>query len=726
MGNALSGIGSQFTSGTFRPSSGWVLPLALAFLVLAGGAAAFREVGRLGTRLVDSKLTAILDASVKGLTMWVDEQQRIASFLAQEPAVAAAVSELVQLGERGATGGELVEAASQSGLAELLAEAASGFEYVDYAVVDLKARVLLDGFPGLVGTDASPLWNEYLPKIVSGEPVVARPHRPTLSEDATELERPPMMFVAAPVHGEAGEVVAALAFGIAPQKQFTQMLSVARSGKTGETFAYDAAGWMISESRFDDELRSSGVLQDAPCSTAVLNVRVADRVLLPGRRDAEASTPDASQGAGVAAHTLMSGRNDKDALARNLQGYEDYRGELVVGVGRWIPELSFGVVTKMDYAEAYAPGLLLRNLLAALFGLGVVAAGGNLLYARVMGKLRARVRRAEREIKRLGQYTLEEKIGQGGMGVIYRASHALLRRPTAVKLLPQDRSSAAAIANFEKEVQLTSQLTHPNTIAIYDFGHTPDNVFYYAMEFLEGLDLARIVKADGPLPAGRAIAILRQVCGSLQEAHSAGLIHRDIKPANVMLCKRGGRYDFAKLLDFGLVKDATDAHLADGPDGLAGTPLYMSPEAIEHPAAIDSRSDIYSIGALAYYLVTGTPVFQGSNVAAICVQQLSEPPEPLSARAGAAVDEDLATIVLQCLEKDPAQRPQTVAKLEAMLANCVAAGSWTQEDAKTWWETRNLSHALTCGALTEPLRNKPKLASQPGDAASDRSAKSLD
>ena len=201
------------------------------------------------------------------------------------------------------------------------------------------------------------------------------------------------------------------------------------------------------------------------------------------------------------------------------------------------------------------------------------------------------------------------------MGVVYKGHHAMLRRPTAIKMLDVDKVNEGSIERFEREVQITSQLNHPNTVAIYDYGRTPEGVFYYAMEYLDGIDLQTLVERYGPQPVPRVIHILLQVCGSLYEAHSLGLVHRDIKPANIMLNRRGGEPDVVKVLDFGLVKAVDDQKQAGLTQqaSLTGTPLYMSPEAIQLPNSVDARSDLYAVGAVGYFLLTGHPVFEADN-----------------------------------------------------------------------------------------------------------------
>jgi serine/threonine-protein kinase len=293
------------------------------------------------------------------------------------------------------------------------------------------------------------------------------------------------------------------------------------------------------------------------------------------------------------------------------------------------------------------------------------------------------------KIKRLGQYTLEKKLGEGGMGAVYRARHALLRRPTAIKLLPPETAGEDNIRRFEREVQLTAELSHPSTVAIFDYGRTPDGVFYYAMEYLDGVNLQKLAAIDGPQPAARVAHILQQVCGALSEAHRVGLIHRDIKPANIILCERGGMPDVAKVVDFGLVKRfepgaADETMVQTGSHVVLGTPLYLAPEAFAGGWAIDARCDLYAVGAVGYFLLTGAPVFSGKTVVEICAHHLHTAPEPLSARTANAVPPGLERLILQCLAKSPADRPPDAAALQQQLQ--AFAAPWSATDAAAWWK----------------------------------------
>jgi serine/threonine protein kinase len=269
-----------------------------------------------------------------------------------------------------------------------------------------------------------------------------------------------------------------------------------------------------------------------------------------------------------------------------VQPSRDYRGVRVVGASCWLPQFGFGVATQIDANEAYRPLRILQWVFVVLVLVLLLCATALFVFSYANLAWQRRLSEAELKLKQLGQYTLEEKIGAGGMGVVYRARHALLRRETAVKLLLPERADAAAIARFEREVCLTCQLTHPNTIQVYDYGRTPDGIFYYAMEFLRGVNLHDLITRFGPQPEGRVVYILAQICDSLAEAHALGLIHRDIKPANIFVCRRGGVADCVKVLDFGLVHEyraaeAEGTSLALANDNvIEGTPWFTPPEAI--------------------------------------------------------------------------------------------------------------------------------------------------
>jgi eukaryotic-like serine/threonine-protein kinase len=297
------------------------------------------------------------------------------------------------------------------------------------------------------------------------------------------------------------------------------------------------------------------------------------------------------------------------------------------------------------------------------------------------------LREEVRDARQLGQYTLEERIAEGGMGVVYRARHAMLRRETAIKLLLPDRIGERSLDRFEREVRLTARLTHPNTVAIFDYGRTPDGVFYCAMEYLNGFDLGEVVRETGPLSPGRVVRVLSQVAGALGEAHEIGLIHRDIKPANILLTRHGGEDDIAKVVDFGLVKDLreeTDPHLTEM-GGIAGTPLYMAPEAMMAPEQVDARADLYALGAVGYYLLTGSHVFKGRTLSEIGAQHILNTPEPLSRRAGRPIPAELERLVLGCLAKRPEERPRSARALREELLDCRDVAPWTEADARAWW-----------------------------------------
>lgn len=300
------------------------------------------------------------------------------------------------------------------------------------------------------------------------------------------------------------------------------------------------------------------------------------------------------------------------------------------------------------------------------------------------------------QARKLGQYQILWKLGEGGMGEVYLAEHQLLKRPCALKLIrPESGSDPVALARFEREVQSAARLAHPNTIEIYDYGHTDDGTFYYVMEYLQGLSLSDLVRQAGPLPPGRLIYLFRQVCAGLAEAHSLGLVHRDLKPANVFVAVRGGESDVAKVLDFGLVKLTQDqgAVALTGQMTVSGTPLYMAPEQAVGDRSLDARADIYALGAMMYFALTGRPPFSGESPFEVMMAHARDSVvAPSQIRPG--VPDDLDCVILRCLAKKPDERFPTVRALGDALAACAAASEWGPNRADAWWAAETQSATI--------------------------------
>ena len=326
-----------------------------------------------------------------------------------------------------------------------------------------------------------------------------------------------------------------------------------------------------------------------------------------------------------------------------------------------------------------------------------MAAGFAVVISHVITRLGQKVR----EAREMGSYVLGSLIGRGGMGEVWRATHRFLVRPAAIKLIKAEVLGAATkkqadvlVERFRREARAAANLRSAHTIQLYDFGVASDGTFYYVMELLDGLNLETLVSQHGPMPSARVTHLLRQVCESLGEAHDSGLIHRDIKPANIQICRIGRDFDFAKVLDFGLVKSQTPTETLEpgltAPNTVTGTPAYLSPEtAMGEP--VDQRTDVYSLGCVAYWMLTGQQVFKAETAMQMILQHVQTLPEPPSRRTGLPIPEELEHIVLDCLAKRPSDRPLSAWELADRLAQCQVESPWTTEDARQWWEACVLS-----------------------------------
>ncbi|EMI46116.1 serine/threonine protein kinase [Rhodopirellula sp. SWK7] len=680
-----SATGSVLTQSLLSPKRMWIGPALTAIVIAVVGWMAHRSVEDSVKTNVAEQLQALLSADLATLEFWFEERRVDARSMARMKRVSESVAELAEIGKESTpeeVSAALLTSDAMGELRERMRPLLESGRIEGFVVIDQSGMVIGRDQNTAVGdTSLVERFQPVLAPVFAGKTVIIPPFPsvlPQVDRDGSMRAGVPTMAVASPVESDNGEPIAALCLTLNPAKEFTKILRVARYGKSGETYAFNAAGVMITGSRFDDELKKIGLLADDEQTRSVLNVRIRD----PGVDLTRGNRPTLrgpEQPLTRMAADAISGGEGVD-----VDGYRDYRGVRVVGAWQWLPRENIGIATEVDAAEAFRPLYALRRafgVLAGLLGLTTIGLAGLALYA---SRLELRARQSALEAKRLGQYALGEKLGAGGMGVVYRAHHDMLHRPTAVKLLHVDKTNEQAIARFEREVQLTSQLTHPNTIAIYDYGRTPEGIFYYAMEYLNGISLHELVERFGPLPDQRVNHILCQLCGSLSEAHDLGLIHRDIKPANIMLTKCGGMCDFVKLLDFGLVKSQNADRNVTLAGSLTGTPLYMSPEAIQQEE-LDARSDLYAVGAVGYFLLTGTPVFEGKSIVDICKQHLEETPQRPSERLGKPLDDRLEEFILCCLSKRPDDRPANAESCEEELLGCQSASRWTQGQAKAWW-----------------------------------------
>jgi serine/threonine-protein kinase len=341
-----------------------------------------------------------------------------------------------------------------------------------------------------------------------------------------------------------------------------------------------------------------------------------------------------------------------------------------------------------DLGAVATPGRIAESLLVLL-----IAAALSVLIAYVSDQYLGLARSTRITLR----YLLKRRIGQGGMGEVWLGEHNLLARPAAVKLIRADavesrspEKAAMILRRFEREAQATASLRSAHTVEVYDFGVSDDGMFYYAMEYLDGIDLSELVASHGPVPAPRVAYLLEQACQSLADAHEHGMTHRDIKPANIFACRLGTAHDFVKVLDFGLVTAGDLPEVAGATDltlegEISGTPAYMAPELVQNGAVADGRADIYALGCVAYYLLTGTPVFEGQPLA-VLVDHVKTVPTPPSQRTDRLIPPQLEAVILKCLAKDPTDRYQSAAELADALADCCLEPAWTGRTAADWWQ----------------------------------------
>ncbi|MCC7423882.1 MAG: serine/threonine protein kinase [Planctomycetaceae bacterium] len=687
---AHSSIGRTISrTGLFLKRQLWIWPILAIVVLVGGGYWVRRAVESTMKGTLGSGLETLLTVQTAMLENWFKTQEANAESMASQQDVRETIYSLLELEEPSeepvAEKKRTTTPALLTRLRKSLSPGMRAHNYFGYYVVDKNYKIVATSAEEMLNRTLPEQYEPFAKKVLDGHTGVSTPFPSTiLMKDEFGRMRTgvPTMFVGSPIRDAAFQVVGALALRIRPENEFTAIMELGRIGETGETYAFDANGMMVSNSRFDDALIRLGLIPDQEHAQSLLTISIRD----PGGDMTAGYHPAKRRRDLPFTKAAESAINDKGS-GLDVDGYNDDRGVKVVGAWKWMKERDIGVVTEVDAAEAFRPLVILHRTFLALLTLLGICSLAIFLFTVVVARMQREAQKAAIEAKQLGQYRLEQKLGSGGMGVVYRGTHAMLRRPTAIKLLDVDKVNEGSIQRFEREVQITCQLNHPNTVAIYDYGRTPEGVFYYAMEFLDGIDLQTLVDRYGPQPEGRVIKILLQVCGSLYEAHTHGMVHRDVKPANIMLNRRGGEADVVKVLDFGLVKAVDDEKQSKltSSESLTGTPLYLSPESIQTPNAVDNRADLYAVGAVGYFLLTGRPVFNARSIVELCQMHVSQAPVLPSQILGRPVSSELENALIACLEKSRYKRPTTARDLAHLIARSPAAASWTTDDADAWW-----------------------------------------
>jgi eukaryotic-like serine/threonine-protein kinase len=640
-------------------------------------------------------LPALLEAKTKSLEVFIAERRSDGERWARDPEIAALTVNLARLVHARSIASHCAseEVARWREQVSMMMQAENA---AAVNAVDRTGLIIASTLIGACGAEAQPrIVAPQLAQVFAGRTQFIRPFAtdPRLVAAQPFLGARPLAWTETPVRDERGTVIAALGIARYVDRDFEGILSAARPGETGEAYAFDENGALLSDIRDVRGMHRAGVLPADSKGTA-FGLKIRD----PGL-ELDASSPPAGSAAewpltrAVAAALTAAAATDKNVPLQGvlLDPYRNYRGAEVIGAWRWLPDERMGIVAEMGVDEAYAPLRYVRATMAVTLLLLVVTGGWAAWSTLALARATARPAQG----RRIGAYRLEDELAEGGMATVHLARHALLKRPTAIKILKRHMATDELVARFEREVRLVSELTHPNTIEIYDYGQTPDGLLYYAMEYVEGITLDALVATTGALPLGRMRYIMLQVCDALAEVHRRGMVHRDVKPQNVMLCERGGVGDFVKLIDFGIVK-RIEAVADDHPDAdraltrqvrLLGTPAYMAPERIGTPQAVDPRADVYGVGGLVFFLATGRPPFDGDNEAEILRDVLSAE-APRLRDALPQVPPALDELVARCLAKDADLRPRGMDEIVAVLAS-LDVDPWTREDARAWWQARS-------------------------------------
>jgi tRNA A-37 threonylcarbamoyl transferase component Bud32 len=658
-----------------RVNSGWlwlaaVLPTALV------GIGTYLKVSESLRQANAAELAAVADSVRAGVDRFLNDQARLTESWSRQVGLRDAIVALLETAAQDETGELLRDSPHAQSIHDQMV-AVSKRADIKYVVWDRTGRIIaswLDGGTD-VGSQVSPEGAGNLARAMRGETVLFGPQ--ILRADTTGFQPEtdqPVMAEIMPIYDQRGKVVATMLIrGLGMYADFDQIFRQAAEAGGVDVYAVDRAGVMLTNSANANR----GLDQSAPDSNSVAcRLRVSD----PGAATSGGMKLDPAvrrtQQLTYAAAGASSGR-----AGSRLQPYRNYAGVPVVGAWRWVDRWGLGIIVERSADSAFATARIVRY---GFFSLGLVLTLTALTAAAGIAR---RTAIAQAAVHPLSRYELISELGSGGMGVVYRARHTQLGRDTALKVLRGDRDNIEDRLRFDREAKLAASLSNPHTVTIYDYGRGDRDEAYCVMEFLKGITLYDVVARSGYQPIGRVLFILRQICDSLGEAHSLGLVHRDIKPQNIMLSLDPSVGDWAVVFDFGLAKplqpDVDSYQTAE--TIWAGTPMYMAPERYRDPNTIDPRSDLYSVGCIAYFLLSGRPPFIECDPESLFALVLTEQPIGIDVHRDGPIPPEIDQLVKRCMAKHPDDRFGTVDALARELDVLIATFPWTVEEARAWW-----------------------------------------
>ncbi|HBE71714.1 MAG TPA: hypothetical protein DDW52_26525 [Planctomycetaceae bacterium] len=676
-----STLSTQYEDRSFEwfttPAKGIVfaLPFLLIALWLARWSHQICEASL--QNLVKQRLETEIDLRLHEFEDWESQKLEQAVLWAGSPQVQQTICDLVKEAQS-LTGEELVAKLKKSQATRKLQSALNELadRPVKFAVWDRRMYTLADWNQDknsqVLGAFVTMEGANTLARVLKDRPAMYLPYlSKPISVGFRSSGKSPVLSIFVPVYDDSNRAIAVMMLrGYGLEDEYARLIEEWNLKPDQEFYLLSREGAMLTPSQFPLDALDIAY-KEKSSGTKLPWVRNPGVNLLAGQiaKSSPSTWPE----------TVLAREAKSRTNGSNITGYRNYVGREVVGTWRWIPQHGAALAHEVDYESCFAALDVIRWSsigTASLLGLSL------LVFFCYSAFTRSSSRRL-RDISEVGPYQMQEVIGEGGMGRVYLAEHALLCRQSAVKVLVNGENDLSNISRFEREVQLASQLTHPNTIAIYDFGRNKDGIFYYAMEYINGAHLGQLVEFTGPLPPGRCIYVLRQLCRALQEAHQAGVVHRDIKPQNIMVCNRGGEPDFVKLFDYGLVKAFAPgvSHSTGQTEVVVGTPRFMAPERLNSPWLADPRVDVYSVGALAYFLLTGQ------------LPPLVNPGDGIENEQPGVETIDLPADVVEfggllsiCMSVEPSTRPSSMTSLLGELETLSEHFAWSREDSLQWWE----------------------------------------